>query len=50
VIFNIIKSFPIEELNLIKWVIKPDFESIRNDLNIIANDILFGVENSLINN
>jgi len=47
VIFNILKSLPLLELSLIKWTIKPDFDKIKNDLNIIANDILFGNENSL---
>lgn len=48
VIFNILKSFPVEELELIKWTVKPDFVKIKNDLNIIAEDILFGKENSLV--
>lgn len=47
VIFNILKSFPMQELGLIKWTRKTDFDQIKNDLNIIANDILFGNENSL---
>jgi predicted nucleotidyltransferase component of viral defense system len=45
-IFKIIKSFPIAELNMIKWVKIPDFNAIQRDLDIIAEDILFGRKNS----
>ena len=47
VIFNILKSFPISQLQLIKWIVKPDYVKIENDLSIIAEDILYGKENSL---
>ena len=47
VIFNILKSFPIAQLQLIKWIVKPDYVKIENDLSIIAEDILYGKENSL---
>lgn len=47
VIFNILKSFPIAQLQLIKWIVKPDYLKIENDLSKIAEDILFGKENSL---
>ena len=49
VIFNILKSFPIGQLELIKWIVKPDFDTIKNDLSIIAEEILYGNENSLTN-
>lgn len=49
VIFNILKSFPIGQLELIKWISKPDPFQFKNDLSIIADDIFNGRENSLIN-
>lgn len=47
-VFNIIKSFPIEELRLVKWVEVPDRNAVKNDLEQIADDIFWGRENSLI--
>lgn len=46
-IFELFKSFPFQHLNLIKW--KSDFktEMIKNDFDIISNDIFYGRENSL---
>jgi len=49
VIFNILKSFPAAQLKLIKWIGMPDYLKIENDLQIIAEDILYGNENSLTN-
>lgn len=47
-VFNIIKSFPVNELNLVKWVKKPDFDIIQADLQRIAEDIFYGRENLLV--
>jgi hypothetical protein len=47
VIFEIISSFPIEKLSLIKWVENPDSEIFKKELLQIAEDILYGRENSL---
>lgn len=47
VIFNILKSFPIEQLNLVKWVLMPNFNSIQDDIGRMADDILYGRENSI---
>lgn len=46
-VYNILKSFPIENLSLIKWVIQPDYEEIMLDINVIAEDLLYGKDNSL---
>lgn len=48
VIFNILKSFPIEQLNLIKWTNKPDYKLLKLELSQIADDIFFSKENSLV--
>lgn len=47
VILNVLESFPIEQLDYIKWVNKPDYGRLKNDLHQIATDIFFGGENSL---
>ena len=47
-VFNIIKSFPIEELRLVKWVKDPDRNAVKNDPDQIADDIFWGRENSLV--
>ena len=47
VIFNILKSFPIDKLNMIRWVSEPNIYQIKKDLEVIADDILYGKENSL---
>ncbi|MCS7053972.1 MAG: nucleotidyl transferase AbiEii/AbiGii toxin family protein [Ignavibacterium sp.] len=49
ILYEIISSFPISKLNLIKWTKKPDYEKIREDIKKIAEDLLIGRDNSLIN-
>jgi len=34
---------------MIRWVHPPNFDQIKNDIDIIADDILYGKENSLVN-
>lgn len=47
-IVNLFKSFPFENLNIIKWVKPVDHHQIKADFSIIAEDILNGSDNSLI--
>ena len=47
-IFEILSSFPIDKLSLIKWIHKPDPLKFSSDLAIIAEDIFNGSENSLM--
>lgn len=47
-IYEILYTFPIEKLELIKWIKKPDYEILSNDIKIIAEDIFYGRQNSLI--
>ena len=42
VVFNILKSFPIEQLDIVKWIKKPDYGELKKDLDRIADDIFFG--------
>lgn len=46
-IFELFKSFPFENLELIKWKINSNCEIVKNDFDIISNDIFHGRENSL---
>ena len=48
-IFEILNSFPVDKLNLIKWVRKPNPLQFKNDLSIIADDIFNARENSIFN-
>lgn len=48
VLHRILTSFPINELNNIKWAIKFNKNIVLKDLKIIAEDILKGCNNSLI--
>ena len=47
ILFEIIKSFPIDELSLIRWTTPVDFRVFEKDLDQIANDILNGTHNTL---
>jgi len=40
-IYKILKSFPVEQLEKIKWVIKPDYSEFKRDLDDIADRILY---------
>ncbi len=47
VIYDILKSFPIQSIDTIKWIKKPEKDIFQRDLETIADDILYGRENSL---
>ncbi len=47
IIYNIIRSFPIEKLDIIRWVQKPDYAQVKIDLDTIADDLFYGRVNSL---
>jgi len=47
VLYTILRSFPVELLNSIKWTREPDYSQIRADLERISEDIFYGRENSL---
>ncbi len=46
-IYEILGSFPINKFDLIKWIKKPDPEIFKKEILQIAEDILYGKENSL---
>ena len=47
IIYRILKSFPVSSIEPIKWVKKPDSTTFMNELGVIADDILYGEQNSL---
>lgn len=48
VLYDLLNSFPRHELSAIRWIEpRPDEDLIIGDLHIMADDIFFGVENSL---
>ena len=46
-IFELFKSFPFENLELIKWKSDSNAEMLKKDFDIISHDIFYGRENSL---
>ncbi len=46
-VYEVISSFPVSKLEIIKWINEPDTESFRKEILQIAEDILNGNENSL---
>jgi len=46
-IFEILTTFPLDKLDLIKWRDKPDQEEFKRDISIIADDIFYCRSNSL---
>ncbi|SVD37762.1 uncharacterized protein METZ01_LOCUS390616 [marine metagenome] len=46
-IYDILRSFPVEQMNPVKWIQKPSGNEFMNDLRNIFDDILFARENSL---
>jgi hypothetical protein len=48
-IFEILGSFPVDKLNLIKWIDKPEPIKFINELSIIAEDIFNARDNSIYN-
>lgn len=47
-IYDILSSFPLNYLNLIKWIEAPDTVIIKKEISQIADDILYGKENSIV--
>ena len=48
VLYNLLKSFPREALSSIKWIDpKPDDDLIVKDLDVIANEMFEGIDNTL---
>ncbi|NLT49483.1 MAG: nucleotidyl transferase AbiEii/AbiGii toxin family protein [Ignavibacteria bacterium] len=46
-IYEILSSFPADKINLIKWVKEPEAKIFETEIKQIAEDVLYGRENSL---
>ncbi len=44
---DLFKSFPFENLDLIKWIISPDPDKLKKEFMFMADDILYGKNNSI---
>ena len=47
IIYDILKSFPLKYLDTIKWISQPDTNTFKHEIQTIADDILYGKNNSL---
>jgi hypothetical protein len=47
IIYNILRSFPIDKFDMVRWVKKPDYTAAKKDLDRIADDLFFARDNSL---
>lgn len=47
IVHDLLMSFPLQYLDNIKWIKKPDKDDFKQEIEIIAKDILFGRINSL---
>jgi len=47
VIYDILNSFPIKYLDTIKWISQPDTDTFKHQIQTIADDILYGRNNTL---
>jgi hypothetical protein len=47
IIYDMLKSFPLEYLDTIKWISPPDVDTFEHEIQTIADDILYGRDNSL---
>ncbi|MFZ1976581.1 MAG: nucleotidyl transferase AbiEii/AbiGii toxin family protein [Bacteroidota bacterium] len=48
IIYNILRSFPGEKLDSIRWIRKPEYVRVKSDIETIADDLFYGRENSLV--
>ena len=46
-IYDILRSFPVEQINPVKWIQRPSENEFMDDVKSISDDILFARENSL---
>ena len=46
-LYDILRSFPLNYLETIKWISKPDTNVFLSDIHTIADEILYGKDNSL---
>ena len=47
IIYDMLNSFPLKYLDMIKWISQPDTKTFKHEIKTIADDILYGRNNSL---
>ena len=47
IIYNILKSFPVDRLDIIRWVQKPDYNRVKENIDRMADDLFYGRNNTL---
>ncbi len=47
IIYDMLNSFPLKYLDTIKWISQPDTNTFKHEIQTIADDILYGRNNSL---
>ena len=47
IIYDMLNSFPLKYLDTIKWISRPDTDTFKQEIQNIADDILYGRNNSL---
>lgn len=47
IIYDMLNSFPLKYLDTIKWISQPDTDTFKHEILTIADDILYGRDNSL---
>jgi hypothetical protein len=47
VVYDLLMSFPVQYLDAIKWIKEPSKDQFNYDIRVIADDLLFGRDNSL---
>jgi len=47
-VYEILRSFPVKYIQAVKWVNPPDEAEFKTDVNVIADDIFYGRDNSLV--
>jgi hypothetical protein len=47
VVYDLLMSFPLQYLDSIKWITRPENDDFKQEIQKIAEDILFGRNNSL---
>ena len=48
IIYDMLRSFPLKYLSTIKWIKEPDPDAFEHEIQTVANDILYGRDNSLV--
>ena len=48
IVYNILRSFPVDRLDIIRWTQKPDYRRVKDNIDRLADDLFYGRDNSLV--